>query len=173
MRESEKPRMDTLILGIGNPILSDDAVGIRIAEKLKEENPELEITATSEVGIILLDLVAGYDRLIIIDSIMTEKGKPGEVYHLDLEDLEPVMECHSSHGIGIATAFELGQKLGYKMPRYVSIYAVEIKDNTTFREQCTGEIEKSIPVIARQILEKEKLGKLLGANRSKEKARPN
>jgi len=163
--------MDTLVLGIGNPILSDDAVGIRIAEKLKEENPDLEITATSQAGIYLLELVAGYDRLIIIDSIMTEKGKPGEVYHLGLEDLKPVMEYHSSHGIGIATAFELGQKLGYKMPRYVSIYAVEIKDNTTFREKCTGEVEKSIPSIARQITEKEKLGKPLSAKKSKEKAR--
>jgi len=157
MRESEKHRMDTLILGIGNPILSDDAVGIRLAEKLKEENPELEVTATSEAGINLLDLVAGYDRLIIIDSIMTEKGKPGEVYHLGLEDLEPVMECHSSHGIGIATAFELGQKLGYKMPRYVSIYAVEIKDNTTFGEECTQEVAKRIPSIAKQIIEEENL----------------
>jgi hydrogenase maturation protease len=173
MQKSEKHRMDTLILGIGNPILSDDAVGIRIAEKLKEENPELEMTATSEAGINLLDLAAGYDRLIIIDSIITGKGEPGEVYQLKLEDLEPVMECHSSHGIGIATAFELGQKLGYRMPRYVSIYAVEIKDNTTFREQCTGEIEKSIPEITRQILEKEKLGKLLSAKKSKEKARSN
>ena len=165
--------MSTLILGIGNPILSDDAAGIRIAEKLKEENPELEITVTSEAGINLLDLVDGYDRLIIIDSIMTEKGTPGEVYQLKLKDLEPVMEYHSSHGIGIATAFELGQKLGFKMPQYVSIYAVEIKDNTTFREQCTGEIEKSIPEIARQIFEKEKLGKLLSAKKPKEKARSN
>jgi Ni,Fe-hydrogenase maturation factor len=104
---------------------------------------------------------------------MTEKGKVGEVYQLNLEDLKPSAECRSSHGIGIATAFEFGQKLGYIMPRHVSIYAVEIKDNTTFREQCTEEIEKSIPVIARQILEKEKLGKLLSAKKSKEKARSN
>ena len=165
--------MDTLILGVGNPILSDDAVGIRIAEKLKEENPGLEVATTSEAGINLLDLVAGYDRLIIIDSIMTEKGKVGEVYQLNLEDLKPSAECRSSHGIGITTAFEFGQKLGYIMPRYVSIYAVEIKDNATFREQCTREIERSIPLIARQILEKEKLGKLLSAKKSKEKARSN
>ena len=34
--------MNTLILGIGNPILIDDRVGIKIAQKLKEEKPELE-----------------------------------------------------------------------------------------------------------------------------------
>ena len=111
--------MKTLILGVGNPTLMDDGVGIKIARKLKEENPELEVTETSEVGITLLDLVVGYDRLIIIDSIKTESGKPGELYELELEDLDPTMDFSSSHGVGIATALKLGRRLGYKMPRYV------------------------------------------------------
>jgi len=149
--------MNTLVLGVGNPILTDDGVGIRIARKLKEEAPELEVTETSEVGITLLDLVVGYDRLIIIDSIKTKKGKPGELYALTLEHLKPSIEFSSSHGIGIATVLELGQRLGYRMPRCVSIYAVEIKDNTTFGEECTEEVEERIPFIAQRILEEEKL----------------
>ncbi len=69
--------MKTLILGVRNPILMDDGVGIKIARKLKQEDPELEVAETSEVGVTLLDLVAGYVRLIIIDSIKTESGKTG------------------------------------------------------------------------------------------------
>ncbi len=149
--------MDTLILGIGNPILTDDGVGIKIAQKLKEEKPELEVVETSEAGIILLDLIVGYDKLIIIDSIKTEKGEPGNLYKLKLEDLKPAKDCSSSHGIGIATAFKLGQKLGYSMPKYTSIYAVEIKDNTTFGEKCTREVKERIPFIAKQIIKREKL----------------
>ena len=61
--------MKTLILGIGNPILTDDRVGIKIARKLKEEKPELEVVETSESGISLLDFIVGYNKLIIIDSI--------------------------------------------------------------------------------------------------------
>ena len=61
--------MSTLILGIGNPILTDDRVGIEIAHKIKEDNSKLEVIETSEAGISLLDLVVGYDKLIIIDSI--------------------------------------------------------------------------------------------------------
>ncbi len=148
--------MKTLILGVGNPILTDDGVGIRIAQKLKEEKPELEVIETSESGIALLDLVAGYDKLIIIDSIKTNQGKPGKLYKLKLEDLKPTNDFSSSHGIGIATAFELGQRLGYRMPRYISLYAVEIRDNTTFGEECTEEVEERIPFIVRQIIEEEK-----------------
>jgi len=149
--------MNTFILGIGNPILTDDGVGIKVAQKLKEENPKLEVIETSEAGIALLDLITGYDKLIIIDSIKTEKGKLGDLYKLELEDLKPAKDFSSSHGIGIATAFELGQRLGYSMPKYTSIYAVEVKDNTTFGEKCTREVKERIPFIAKQIIKEEKL----------------
>jgi hydrogenase maturation protease len=149
--------MNTLILGIGNPILTDDRIGIKIARKLKEEKPELEVVETSEAGIALLDLIVGYNKLIIIDSIKTEKGKPGDLYKLELEDLKPAKDFSSSHGIGIATAFELGQRLGYSMPRHTSIYAVEIEDNTTFGEKCTREVKEKIPFITKQIIKGEKL----------------
>ena len=149
--------MNTLILGIGNPILTDDGVGIKIARKIKEGNPELEVIETSEAGIALLDLIAGYDKLVIIDSIKTGQEKPGEVYKLRLEDLKPTVDSASSHGVDIATAFELGRGLGYRMPKYISLYAVEIKDNTTFGEDCTEEVEERIPFIMSQIIEEEKL----------------
>ncbi|MBA7684005.1 hypothetical protein ES703_92393 [subsurface metagenome] len=148
--------MKTLILGFGNPILTDDGVGIRIAQKIKEENPYLEVIETSEAGIALIDHVAGYDKLIIIDSIKTE-GEPGELYKLELEDFKPAAHFSSSHGIDIATAFKLGESLGYKMPKHISLYAVEIRDNTTFGEECTEEVEKRIPFITKQIIEEERL----------------
>jgi len=143
--------MKTLILGLGNPILTDDAVGIRIAQELKQEIPDLDVVGTSEAGIALLDYMVGYDKLVIIDSIRTETGKPGELYKLKLKDLIPAMNFSSSHGIDIATAFKLGEGLGYKMPRHVTIYAVGIRDNTTFGERCTEEVEARIPFIVRRI----------------------
>ncbi len=149
--------MKTLILGLGNPILTDDSIGIKIAQKIKEENPGLQVAETSEAGLALLDHALGYDKLIIIDSIKTEQGKPGELYKLELEDLKPAMDFSSSHSIDIATVFKLGQELGYKMPKYISLYAVEIKDNLTFEEECTEEVKERIPYIAKQIIEEEKL----------------
>ena len=149
--------MKTLVLGLGNPILSDDAVGIRIAEELKQGIPALDVIGTSEAGIALLEYVVGYDKLVIIDSIMTEKGKPGELYKLGLEDLKSVLALSSSHGVDIATALTLGERLGYAMPTHVSIYAVEISDNTTFSEKCTEKVEQRLPLIIKRIVEEERL----------------
>ena len=149
--------MKTIILGLGNPILTDDAIGFRIAQELKHKTSDLEVIEASEAGIALLDYVIGYDKLIIIDSIKTGKGKPGELYKLELEDLKPTMDFSSSHGVDIATAFKVGEGLGYRMPKHVSIYAVEVRDNTTFGEKCTEEVEERIPFVVRQIIEEEKL----------------
>ena len=149
--------MSTLILGIGNSILRDDGVGIEIARNIKDKKPDLEVIETSETGLALLDLIVGYKRLIIIDSIKTGHGEPGELYKLQLGDLKPNMDFSSSHTIDIATMLKLGQRLRYRIPQSVSIYAIEIKDNSTFGEECTGEVKARIPVIASQIIEGEKL----------------
>ena len=117
----------------------------------------MEVVGTSDAGIALLDHVIGYDKLIIIDSIETGKGKPGELYKLDFDDLKPSMDFSFSHSMDIATAFKVGEGLGYRMPEHVSIYAIEIKDNTTFGEKCTDEVEERIPSIVEQIIEEEKL----------------
>ena len=43
------------------------------------------------------------------------------------------------------------------MPQSISIYAVEIKDNTNFGDECTEEVNDRIPSIAREIVEEESL----------------
>jgi len=149
--------MKTLVLGMGNPILSDDAVGIRIAEGLKQAAPDLDVVATSEAGLSLLEYVVGYDRLVIIDSIMTRQGEPGALYRLEVGELGGEFCLSSSHGVDIGTAITLGERLGYEMPGQVSIYAVEISDNTTFSERCTARVEQSLPGIISRIVEEERL----------------
>jgi len=149
--------MNTLVLGMGNTILTDDGVGIEIAHRLQERKPELDVVETSEAGLALLDFIVGYDRLIIVDSVKTEAGKPGELYKIEMGALKLTSHLTSLHGVDIATAFELGQRLGYKMPQQVSIYAVEVKDNTSFGEECTAEVGGKISLITERIIGEEKL----------------
>ncbi len=147
----------TLILGIGNPILTDDGVGIQIARRMKDVSPDVAVAETYESGLALLDIIPGYERLIVVDSIKTDDGQPGDVYKLELQDLSPTMDFTSLHGISIATALELGRMTGMEMPSRVSIYAVEIEDCVTFSEKCTRQVEKRVPKIIEQIIEEEKL----------------
>jgi len=151
------------VLGIGNPILSDDSVGMRVAieienrlrKKYPEQNPLLQIKVkeVSIEGFSILDEIAGYDRLILIDSIKTGNRRPGDVYKLSIKDLSFTSHLSSSHGVDFATVIELGEKLGYKIPQIIEIYAIEVEDNTTFAEECTQKVRIKIPKIVDKIIE--------------------
>lgn len=147
--------MRTLVLGLGNPICGDDGVGIRIAQALKEDlcGLEVEVAETTAAGIGLLDLITGYERMIVVDAIQTKGGKAGQVYRLGLDHLPSSLHSATLHDVDLTTALELGRRLGMEMPREVIIYAVEVADVSTFREGCTPEVERSIPLAAGLVLQ--------------------
>jgi hydrogenase maturation protease len=149
--------MDIIVLGVGNPVLTDDAVGFRVARFIKEAKPELTVIETAEAGLTLLELVDGYERVIIIDSVKTGHGQPGTLHQLTLDQINPAWNFCSTHGIDIKMAFELGRKLDYKLPTKLSIYGIEVEDNKNFGEKCTEKVENSIPDIAQEILSRETL----------------
>ncbi|MFC1927886.1 hydrogenase maturation protease, partial [Chloroflexota bacterium] len=66
--------MKALVLGIGNPILSDDGVGIKVAREVEKNlnDPQITVSEASAAGLSLLDSILGYDRVIIVDAIQTK-----------------------------------------------------------------------------------------------------
>ena len=147
--------MKTLVLGIGNLILSDDGVGIRVAQEVgkKLNDPQITVSETSEAGLSLLDSIIGYDEVIIIDAIQTQKGKAGQIYHMGPGDFSSAKHLSSPHQINLITALELGKMLDLAMPQKITIFAVEAKDVTNFSEECTPEVEQAIPEVVKMVLE--------------------
>jgi len=147
----------TLILGLGNPILGDDGVGIAIAREIKKRrpaDPATDVIEASLAGRFLLDLITGYQTVIVADAIMTdEKAEAGTVYELSVDDLGAVVNPYASHALDLRTTVELGRKLGYDMPQMIRIYAVEIKENTVFREGLSPEIEVTVLPVAQKIMQ--------------------
>jgi len=145
-----------LVLGIGNPILSDDGVGIHVARKLKQEAlPGVDVEELAASGLELLDMVRGYDRLAIVDAIQTEGGRPGDIYELREEDFERTIHGSSPHGINVATALALGRKLvPEEMPEEVLFFAIEAEDLENVSERLTPDVERSVDVAVRMIVER-------------------
>ena len=147
--------MKTLVLGLGNPILSDDGVGIKVAHEVANQldNPQVTVSETSAAGLSLLDSIVGYDKAIIIDAIQTEKGQAGQVYRMRAEDFSLTKHLSSPHQINLATALELGKMLNLAMPQKITVFAVEAKDVTSFSERCTPEVEQAIPEVIKMVLQ--------------------
>ncbi len=150
MRNSKK----TLILGLGNPILSDDGVGCRVAMALKDrlKEPDVNVIEASIAGLDFLDLLTGYYRAIIIDAIQTDKGTPGQIYRLEPEILANTRHAGTPHDVNFATALELGKKLGLPLPQQITVFAIEVKDVVTFNEKCTPEVEQAISSCVKMII---------------------
>lgn len=150
--------MKTLVLGIGNPILGDDGVGAHVAQELAEEikDENIEVKDTSVAGLNLLELIVGYDRLIVIDAIMTEDERVGEIYKLEPEDIgEPACSTISAHHLNLANTIKIGKRLLLKdMPKEVTVFAVGTQQVTRVTEEMTEEVREAIPKIVTLVLEK-------------------
>ena len=138
--------MKTLVLGMGNELLSDDAVGLKVARKLRQgtQDPNVEVRETCLASLELLDLLAGFDRAILIDAIQTRGGKAGDVYILSPDDLGNGSTPTSLHHVDLPTVLALGRSFGAKMPDQVRIFAVEARDVSTFGGGCCAEVEAAI-----------------------------
>jgi len=143
-----------LIYGVGNPYRRDDRIGLEIAdilnEKINKEN--ITIRSGSIDGMAMLDEIMGFDKVIFVDSIKTRDGTPGDIYRITVEQLQENRDLSSSHGIDFLTAVRLGRKFGYTMPEQVLVYAIEIEDNESYKEECTEKVRSSIPEIVQSIM---------------------
>jgi hydrogenase maturation protease len=147
----------TLVIGMGNPILCDDAVGIRLAMDLEPELapiPDLDMIADCSVGgLNLVDLAAGYDRLIVFDSIKSEGSRPGTWMTMTGETFRETMNLTNVHDANFTVALELGRHMGMHLPspNQVHIFAVEILDNQTFSETMSPPLEAAYPFFRAEI----------------------
>ena len=143
--------MRTLILGLGNPILCDDAAGLQAAHQLYElvGGEDIDLVEAAVAGMQTVQLLSGYDRAVVIDVVQDET-RVGEVWRLDTDDLENVSST-SSHGIGLGQALRLARLMGLPVPEQILIYAIAAADTQTFGETLTPQLAKALPAIVRRI----------------------
>ena len=141
--------MNTLVLGIGNELLADDAVGPMVARALAQTDlpPGVDVKETHLASLEILDLLVGYDRAILVDAIQTGTRKAGDVHVLSPSDLSSSSPPTSLHHVDLATVLAVGRRLGVKMPESVRVIAVEAGDVSTFGHGCSPEVEAAIPGI--------------------------
>jgi hydrogenase maturation protease len=151
----------TLVLGLGNELFGDDGVGIhvvrRFRQKAEEKNkallegrPDIDFLECSLTGLALLDVIVGYDTLVIIDTIKSPSPETGKIRLLDGAELRHI-PGPSPHYVSIPQMTEMGRKLGLKVPSEIKIIAVEAKDLYNLGEGLTAEMKKAIPKIMEEL----------------------
>jgi hydrogenase maturation protease len=151
-------RMATRIIGIGNTILSDDGVGVYAAREVSRRIVSTDIPAKVDVvesevgGFALMELMAGWQRVILVDSIQFDHISPGSVIRIEPQDLKTSLKLRSVHEIDLPTALELGRRLGFDMPREVVIFGIQAEDAWTLGESLTAAGKRGMQEAVEQIL---------------------
>lgn len=161
----------TVVIGIGNAILSDDSVGIKAMHALRGAKEKkfngVEFAEVSSGGINLMEYMAGFQKAIIIDAIVTGKHKAGTVFKFIYPDMPYTRNTVSTHDMDLPMALEMGKYLGIALPPEIIIFAVEAEDTVTFGENLTKEVEISLGRVVDEIkllLSKKRLDSRLRGN---------
>ena len=140
--------MRTIVLGVGNQILGNDGVGVHVANIVKKQvnDPNITIDEAITGGMNLLDLLIGYDKAVIIDAVKSEDGEHGEVRRIPISDFNTMHSCNP-HDVSLIEAIEMAKKMGEeKIPKEIVIIGVMMKEiPCEFGEILSDEIAAAIP----------------------------
>jgi len=129
--------MKTLILGLGDPGLAGERVGLAVARELHAtlDDPMIDIIETKASGIDLFEIVAGYHKVVIVDCVRSGEGGFGELCRLGLEDLELIPKNVTDHGVEYRAKIAVEGLHDSAMPGEISVYAIEVTDDIRRSEE--------------------------------------
>ena len=140
--------MRTIVLGVGNQILGNDGVGVHVANIVKKQvnDPNITIDEAITGGMNLLDLLIGYDKAVIIDAVKSEDEEHGEVRRIPISDFNTMHSCNP-HDVSLIEAIEMAKKMGEeKIPKEIVIIGVMMKEiPCEFGEILSDEIAAAVP----------------------------
>lgn len=143
--------MRARVVGLGNDLLGDDAVGTIAARELETELAgSAEVVETSLHGLALIDLFAGCERLIVIDAIITGRFSPGSIIELNPQDLESV-PGPSPHFTGLPELIEIARELELDFPEEIRVIAVEVEPPRTLGEKLSDSVRNALPEVKSRV----------------------
>jgi hydrogenase maturation protease len=152
-QDAATPAPRLLVLGLGNDILTDDAVGLHVVHELQRElagHPAIDFRETTEMGLALLDFITGYRAVAIVDSIQTGKEAPGFLHEVDATALNQ-LTGRTPHFVGVSETLAVGKQLGLAMPEQVRVFAIEVEDPFTLGTSLTPALQATLPGIVARI----------------------
>ena len=134
-----------VVIGLGSPFLSDDSVGPRVVRELAARGlAGVRLVEAHAGGLLLLEELAGASRAVIVDALLDEHRRPGEIVLAGLGQASCNASC--SHDCSLPEALLLGRAMGLPLPPDAAIHLVGIvaRDVTSFSEQLTPEVAAAL-----------------------------
>jgi hydrogenase maturation protease len=141
-----------LILGVGNLLLSDEGVGVHIAQRMMEMDlpPEVRVVEGGTDGFGLINIILEADRMILIDAVRGG-GEPGDLYRFDIEECNPFPDRFktSVHQISILEVINLSGLIG-STPK-TTVIGIE-PESLEMGMELSPEIKKKVPKVIQIVM---------------------
>jgi hydrogenase maturation protease len=140
-----RPRV--LVLGIGNPLRSDDGAGLHVVRRLLREGLPAGVCASELTGgwTSLLDRLGACDRLIVVDA--ADVGlPPGSIVDLDPAAIRSGAKSSlaGGHFLDLREALALADTVGLPRPSVVRVLGIQAADTVSLSEECSPEVTAAI-----------------------------
>jgi len=143
----------TLVLGLGNELAGDDAVGILVARAVREELAGVaDVVESSASGIALIEVFADYDRAVVVDAILTGKVPPGTITEMGLDEVGRVV-APSTHQTGLPELAAVAGRIGLGFPAQTRVFAIEVVDPYTLGAGLSAPVEAALGELVRRVLD--------------------
>lgn len=135
------------VIGLGSPIMCDDAVGLRVSEAIESMGlDDVDCYQEAVGGLDILPVIHGYRYAVIVDAIQTGNYGPGTVMIFSESDFDDAVTHAATHDVNLPTAMKIGRQMDPGlMPEKVMFVAIEVQDIKTVTETMTPELEEAVP----------------------------
>ena len=138
------------VIGCGNPLMGNDAVGVRVINLLHETHPEIDIIEGGVGGLGLIPMMEGYDHVILVDAttgygnhigdiLVFSKPPANEFFPLSLSD------------VGVLDAVNIAEELG--LCPQITIIGIEAGKIIEFSDSMSPEMEHAVEDVCELILD--------------------
>ena len=150
-------KKDTIVLGLGNPLMSDEGIGGFVVEQLKKaavQYPNVEFVDAGTAGMSLLHLLAGRRKAVIIDCAFMGT-EPGTIKKFTPDDVSSVKKLvhQSLHELDILKVIEISKQMG-EAPEEIIIFGIEpqkIEPGQEISQPLTAKINEYIKDIRNEL----------------------
>lgn len=136
-------------MGFGNPVRSDDAIGIYVIEKLRREIEDQSHVSLLDMGTSAFEVLfklKGHERIILVDAVVNTGEAVGTLYKVPAEEIQrapvddPLVFLHS---IKWDQALSYAKKiLQQDYPSDIQVYLIAV-ENTRLEIELSEEAKQA------------------------------